>query len=101
MQGMYCVMSSTLRALSEHRRFPIGAAIFNEDAFLADADYRQFHADHFNLLVLESAMTCHRICAHPNRYDFSPADALVDFPLNTNKPCAVTSYAGMLAMPLG
>ncbi len=72
-------MTPSLRILAKHCNLTIGAAAARENAFLSHADYRQLHADTFNLLVPVSGMKCRRVCAQPNQYDFSHADFLVDF----------------------
>ena len=92
-------MSPTLRTLATHCNFTLGAAITKEPAFFTDPTYRQLHADHFNLCVPANALKCGSICTQPNQYDFSRADAFVDFATQHNQAirghtlCWTHSYA--------
>ncbi len=85
-------MTPSLRILAKHCNLTIGAAAARENAFLNHADYRQLHADTFNLLVPVSGMKCRRVCAQPNQYDFSHADFLVDF-ATQHQPASTSQQA--------
>ncbi|MEO0828706.1 MAG: endo-1,4-beta-xylanase [Cyanobacteria bacterium J06642_9] len=74
-----------LRTLAEHCNFTLGAAVTKEPYFFTDPTYRQIHADNFNLCVPANAMKCGSICAQPNQYDFSHAEAFVDFATQHNQ----------------
>lgn len=70
-------MPALLRTLADRCHLTLGAAV-NSQSFLSETDYRQLHAEHFNLLVPMNEMKCDQVCTQPNRYDFSRADALID-----------------------
>lgn len=56
----------------------IGAAV-RAGALRTDERYRTILAQEFNLVVPEDAMKCYTVCRQPDQFDFSDADAIVQF----------------------
>jgi endo-1,4-beta-xylanase len=73
-----CVrFTGTLRQAAEPRGLLVGAAAFPEG--LEDEWYAHTLASQFNLLAPENAMKWEPIHPQPERWNFAPADRLVDF----------------------
>ena len=69
---------NTLRYLASQRGFLIGAAV-DADALQSDPAYADTLAREYNVVVPENVMKFSNIHPSPDIYDFSAADALVDF----------------------
>ena len=67
-----------LRALGAQHRLLIGASV-DEAVFQRDAHYREVLAREFSILTPENALKFERVHPAPDRYDFRPADTLMDF----------------------
>ncbi|MFN8504367.1 endo-1,4-beta-xylanase [Kouleothrix sp.] len=67
-----------LRTLAARRDFYVGAAV-SADALRADAEYARVLAESYNQLTPENVMKFGLIHPARDRYDWAPADALVDF----------------------
>lgn len=67
-----------LRDLAAQRDFYVGAAV-NVDPLEQEPEYREILAREFNIIVGENAFKFDKIHPERDRYDFSGADAIVDF----------------------
>jgi endo-1,4-beta-xylanase len=68
----------TLGSLAAAREFYIGAAVAMKP-FRDDDKYRSTLARHFNMIVAENCFKFDAIHPERDRYDFTDADALVEF----------------------
>ena len=75
---MPATATDTLRGLAPSAGIRIGAAV-DVDALKADAAYAGLLAREFNLLTPENAMKFSVVHPERGRYDFTQADALVEF----------------------
>ena len=75
---MPATATDTLRDLAPSAGIRIGAAV-DVDALQADAAYARLLAREFNLLTPENAMKFSVVHPERGRYDFTQADALVEF----------------------
>ena len=75
---MPATATDTLRGLAPSAGIRIGAAV-DVDALQADAAYARLLAREFNLLTPENAMKFSVVHPERGRYDFTQADALVEF----------------------
>lgn len=70
--------ATTLRTLAAEHNIHIGAAVLTEP-FSEDSTYREQLARQFNLLVPENAMKFKSLHPEFDRYNFTNADAMVEF----------------------
>jgi endo-1,4-beta-xylanase len=73
---------ATLRGVADLRKLHVGAAA--QPALLANPDYARVLAEQFNQLTPENAMKWKFIHPTPDRFDFEPADQLVEFAAKHN-----------------
>lgn len=70
--------AAPLRTLAQARGLLIGAAV-DADALQTESTYREVLAREFNLVTPENALKFGPVHPERERYDFGPADAIVEF----------------------